>query len=98
MDYVTIKGGFIPDLYHAFKLDYSTFPRPMDVVMVAGYADLVYGYGREYIMDGYKEFANSVINIGKEQHPDTNNKVAIARLMYPSKLSWFRDNCQGGER
>ena len=60
--------------------------------MVAGYADLVYGYSREYIMDGYKEFANSVITIGKEHHPDTDNTVAIATLMYPPKLCWFRDN------
>ena len=92
VDYVTIKGGFIPDLYHAFRLDYSHQSKPMDVVMVAGYEDLMYGYSREYIMDGYKEFANSVINIGKEQHPDTANTVAIATLMYPPRLSWFKDN------
>ena len=92
VDYVTIKGGFIPDLYHAFRLDYSHCSRPIDVVLVAGYADLVYGYSRDYIMDGYREFANSVIKIGKELHPDTANTVAIATLMYPPKLCWFRDN------
>ena len=47
VDYVTIQGGLIPDLLHAFRLDYSRFSRPMDVVMVAGYADLLFGYGRE---------------------------------------------------
>ena len=92
VDYVTIKGGFIPDLYHAFKLDYASFSRPMDVVMVAGTADLLYGYGREYIMDGFREFTSTVLDIGKVQHPNVANTVAIATLMHPPRLSWFADN------
>ena len=92
VDYVTIQGGLIPDLLHAFRLDYSHFSRPMDVVMVAGYADLLFGYGREYMMEGYKEFAKCVLDIGKEQHPNVANTVAIASLMHPPKLSWFKDN------
>ena len=92
MDYVTIKGGYLPDLLHAFRLDYSRQTRPIDVVLVAGYSDLLYGYNREYIMDGYKEFANVVLEIGQKHHPDVANTVAIATLMYPPKLCWFRDN------
>ena len=92
VDYVTIQGGLIPDLLHAFRLDYSSFSRPMDVVMVAGYTDLLFGYGREYRREGYKEFAKCVLDIGKEQHPTVLNTVAIASLMHPPKLSWFKDN------
>ena len=94
VDYVTIAGGFIPDLFHAFRLDYELIAhtKPLDVVLVAGYSDLVHGYGRDFILKGYKEFTETVLNIGRQQNPNTPNTVAVASLMYPPKLSWFSDN------
>ena len=87
-DYVTIAKATVPDLYHAFRLDYELHrnTRPHDVVVVAGYEDLVQGYAREYILDGFKTFANMVKTMNQE------NTVAIATLMYPPKLAWLPDD------
>ena len=94
VDYVTIAGAFIPDLYLAFRLDYELVlhTKPLDVVLVAGYSDLEHGYGRDFIYTGYKEFTETVLSIGRLRNPSTPNTVAIASLMYPPKLSWFSDN------
>ena len=94
VDYVTISGGLIEDLYHAFRLDYELVhhPKPLDVVLVAGYNDLVRGHCREFIYNGYKHFTDAVLSMGKQLHPNTPNTVAVASLMYPPQLSWFRDD------
>ena len=44
------------------------------------------------MMDGFKEFTSTVLDIGKAQHPNVDNSVAIATLMHPPRLSWFDDN------
>ena len=77
-DYVTIANATVPDLYHAFRLDYELHrnTRPHDVVVVAGYEDLVQGYAREYILDGFKTFANMVKTMNQEN----------------TKLSWLPDD------
>ena len=87
-DYVTIAEATLPDLYHAFRLDYEhqRNARPLDVVVVAGYADLVQGYAREYILDGFRTFTDMVTALNKE------NTVAIATLMLPPKLAWLPDD------
>jgi hypothetical protein len=91
VDYVTIANATLPELYHAFRMDYELHQhnKPLDVVIVAGYADLLHGYAREYILDGYKHFTEAVLNMGTQRNPDTPNTVAIASLLYPPKLSWF---------
>ena len=42
VDYLTIKGGYIHELLEAFRLEYEHLQqaKPLDVVLVAGYADL----------------------------------------------------------
>ena len=94
IDYVTIPGGTIDTLTNAFRLDYITKPqnKPLDVVLVAGYNDLVKGFSRETIMWYITRFANKVISAGADLHPDNPNTVAIATLMYPPQLAWFPDN------
>ena len=93
-DYITIPEACIEDLVHAFRLDYEQqlHNKAMDVVLVAGYNDLVKGHCREFILHGMKEFASAVKQIGKHIHPDSTNTVTIAGLMYPPRLAWFHDN------
>ena len=42
VDYLTIKGGYIHELLEAFRLEYEHLQqaKPLDVALVAGYADL----------------------------------------------------------
>ena len=91
VDYVTIEGGSIPELLHAYKLDYVniTRPKPLDVVLVAGYADLSIGYGRDYILWGLQEFAKAVLKKGDEK---TENTFAVATLPYHPKHCWLDDD------
>ena len=96
MDYVTIPDACIETLAHAFKLDYvlKKHNKPLDVVLVAGYNDLVENYGRDFIIAGYQEFSKMVLQQGSLLHPEQPNTVAIATLMYPPQLAWFPDNGQ----
>ena len=94
VDYITIAGADIKTLGHAFKLDYFDLPqtRPLDVVMVAGYNDMVKGSSRYTIIDHLRSFCDLVKLSGLSLHPDKPNSLAISTLMYPPQLSWFPDN------
>ena len=94
VDYVTIPGADINTLRSAFRLDYMEKPhsKPLDVVMVAGYNDLLEGTNREYILHEFERFADLVKMCGLRSHPDSSNSVAIASLMYPPQIAWFPDN------
>ena len=96
VDYITIPGANIEDLMHAFRLDFEQkhHTKPMDVLIVAGYNDLVDNHGRDYIMYRYKEFVKLVMGLGKEMHPNIPNTVAVASLLYPPQLTWYPDNGQ----
>ena len=92
-DYITIPGASIETLLQAFRLDFAQHTsRPMDVLIVAGYNDLVINHGRDYIMYRYKEFTKFVTGLGQEIHPTQPNTVAIASLLYPPQLTWYPDN------
>ena len=94
VDYVTIPGATLDTLTNAFRLDYivKQHTRPLDVVMVGGYNDLVVGHSRDFIVWELQRFANKVLEAGSNLHPDSPNTVAIATLMYPPQLAWFPDN------
>ena len=94
VDYVTIPGADINTLRSAFRLDYmEKLPtKPLDVVLVAGYDDLLEGTNREYIMYEFQKFSDNVKMCGLGLHPDKPNTVAIASLMYPPQIAWFPDN------
>ena len=72
-------------LYHAFRTECAMLPpdKPLDVVLVMGYNDLVKGHSRDWMLDCLKCFSNLVFDLAKKNHPDTPNTVAIASLMYP---------------
>lgn len=90
VDYVTVSGATLETLLHAFKLDYSSHTRPMDIVVVAGYNDLVRQHSREFIVSIFEKFITFVH--GKSVNPDTPNTIAIAPLMYPPQFAWFDDD------
>ena len=94
VDYVTILNGTIPELLHAFRLDYESVPRPkpLDVLLVAGYTDLHEGFSREYIWRGFRYFADTVMKMKPPECSEAKNTFAISSLMYPPKLAWFSDD------
>ena len=95
VDYVTIEGGLIPDLLQAFCQDYrddGMLPKPIDVVLVAGYEDVRKGYARDYILRGMMELGNIVLSLKNSANPEIKNTFVVASMMYPPALCWFRDN------
>ena len=93
VDYVTIDGGTIPDLLHAFRLEYEAKKKtkPLDVVLIAGYTDLYRGFGRDYIWRGLNKFAETVLGL-RNSDPNIKNTFTIASLMFPPRICWFADN------
>ena len=63
----------------------------MDVLIVAGYNDIIEVYSREYIMYEFSELTKMIINLNKEPN-EVPNTVAIAGLYYPPQLAWYLDN------
>ena len=94
VDYLTIKGGYIHELIEAFVVEYEHHrqAKPLDVVLVAGYADLLRGHGRDFIYEGFKNFCDRVMSVAAKLAPNTKSTVAIASMMYPPKLAWFHGN------
>ena len=66
--------------------------KPLDIVLVMGYTDLLKGHSRKFMMECFQLFTSEVMELGKEKHPDTPNTISVATLMYPPKLAWFYDN------
>ena len=58
-DYITIPEGCIEDLVLAFRLDYELLnhQKPLDVLVVAGYNDLLKENSRHFIMEGLKHLS-----------------------------------------
>ena len=94
VDYMTIPGATIETLTHAFRLDYmdKVHSKPLDVVLVAGYNDLVSGLARDEVNYKFQQFCDLVKLIGIRQNPNNPNTVAVATLMYPPQLAWFPNN------
>lgn len=97
IDYLSIAEADIRTLKNAFRAEYVDNPptlKPMDVVIVAGYEDIAYGFERNYIMDKLYEFAEMVMDRTRLQQNNRNeaNSFAVASLMYPPQLSWFYDD------
>ena len=93
-DYITIPGACMDTLFHAFRLDCDILPpdKPIDVVLVMGYNDLVKGHSRHWIMECLNCFCRYVTDLAQKSHPDTPNTVAIATFMYPPQIAWLYDN------
>ena len=89
-DYITIPGATIDELTHAFMMEYRDFRFPVDVILVAGYADILDGRSRDAIIESYSQFTRAVLE-ANSGHTGTNT-VAICNLPYAPQLSWFEDN------
>ena len=75
VDYITIiKEAYIQDLIHAFRLDYELLehPKPLDVVVVAGYHDLQDKHSRAFIMEGFEHLIKLVQGLKTIQKPLTH--------------------------
>ena len=91
VDYISIPGASINDLTRAFKLEFVDNPQvvPLDVVIIAGYRELLEGQSRTDIMESFRIFAETVLKAGDSDNPNT---IAISDLLYPPILTWYPDN------
>ena len=91
VDWVTVSGGTIPDLTHAFTVDYKRQPRPMRVLVSAGLNDLMRGAS---VTDMVARFINlkEVIEKQNSYHSHAPNEMVIATIINPPKLVWFEGN------
>ena len=94
IDYLTIPGARISALINAFRIEYlaDPLPRNIDVLLVAGYNDLVEGYARDYIIEKIYNFADLVLQSQNQSYPGGRNTFAAATLYYPPQLAWMPDN------
>ena len=97
IDYLTIENADLRSLINAFRKEYLDFPptnKPIDVVLVAGYQDLLEGKSREYIIKKMHQFAHMIRGKDREQQKSRqdSNSVAIASFMYPPALAWLPDD------
>ena len=93
VDYITIPGASIDTLSRAFRLDYidKNHPKPLDVVLVAGYNDIIKGQTKQNIMNSFLKFTDLVKSAGSSLYQESNT-VVVSDLMYAPQLSWFPDD------
>ena len=91
IDWVTISGGTISDLTHAFTIDYKKQPRPMRIFVTAGLNDLLRGASRDTIVERFIHM-KEVIDAQNSFHPHARNELVIATVLNPPKLVWFEAN------
>ena len=93
IDYLTIAGADLDSLINAFRLEYMSEmqERPMDVVVVAGYSDLVEERSRYDILNKLHILVHTVMDETRARNlpPDEGNSVAVGTLMYPPQLAWL---------
>ena len=86
VEWVTISGGKIRDLTHAFVVDYWRQTRPMRVLVSAGLNDLLKGHTRDMIVEDFIHMKEVITA------QDKQNELVIATVLNPPKLVWFPGN------
>ena len=77
---VTIVGGTIPDLTHAFTVDYKRQPRPMRIFVSAGLNNLPRGTSRDTIVERFIHLKET-IDAQNVYHPHAKNELVIATIL-----------------
>ena len=90
VDWVTVPGGTIPTLHHAWFADYYKSTQPMRVLLVAGINDLIKGGTMSTLTNSILQLKNS-IDEQNSYHPGVKNELVVATLLNPPKLTWFAD-------
>ena len=91
VDWVTISGGTINDLTHAFIVDYWKETRPMRVLVSAGLNNLLRGATRDSMVEDFIHM-KEVIQAQDAHHPHKQNELVVATVLNPPKLVWFAGN------
>ena len=91
IDWVTISGGTISDLTHAFTVDYRKQPRPMRIFVSAGLNDMIRGASRDTMVERFIHL-KEVVEAQNTFHPEAKNELLIATILNPPKLVWFEGN------
>ena len=63
----------------------------MDVVIIAGYNNLLRNQGREVMLDIIVKFGEYVRQLVNEDG-SSNTTVTVGSLLYPPQLAWFADD------
>ena len=90
LDYITIPGATIEQLQHSFEVQYRGINQPLDVILIAGYNNILRYESLETILNRYSVFKKHVINMSCAG--GRMNSFAIATLPYPPRLTRLRDD------
>ena len=91
IDWVTISGGTIADLTHAFTVDYKKQHRPMRILVAAGLNDILRGATRDTVVGRFIQLKET-IDAQNAYHPHARNELVIATILNPPKLVWLAGN------
>ena len=92
IDWITICGGSILELEHAWLRDYKNQTSSMRILLVAGVEDLARGQTRDQVVESFMHFKLTVIDRQSRKIPGIKNELVIATILNPPKLVWFQDN------
>ena len=89
IDYCTIPGAKIQDLYLAYREEYLRSENPLDVILVAGLNNLNKGEEENQVMERIREFAIMVTEESMNYHRYGRSSFSVATLPYAPKLAWL---------
>ena len=83
---IGIPGGKVEDIHHAFMAEYNNSEIPVDILLIAGFNNLLDGQTPAIVMDEIEHFREDVIRI----HDST---FAVSTLPLAPIISWLpQDN------
>ena len=89
---IGIPGAKVQDIHHAFMAEYGNSEIPVDLILIAGFNNLLDGQTAELVLDEMEHFKEDVLNI-----PDST--FAACSLPLPPKISWLpEDNYENNLR
>ena len=93
IDWLTVYGATIPELEHAWKVEYGEYKKAMRILLTGGTADFALGRSRNEIVESIMRF-RIVVTAQNKYHPNTENDFVVTTVLNPPKLAWFEDNGQ----